>query len=247
MEVILMERIAKLGQMGDVVNVKPGFARNYLLPKGKARRATKENIAHFETQKAQLETQNLERRADAEAVAGKMNDVSVVLVRQAGEAGQLYGSVNARDIADAVTKAGYDVNRNQVSLDQPIKMLGLHPVVVNLHPEVDVTVIANVARSADEAETQAKTGTAVLSQAEEEARAEAEVIHEAAADEAVAEQAETMFEDGAAPEATDEVAEEAGEDTAPEVAASDETAEETTEETADTDDSGDGEKANKAE
>ena len=167
MEVILMERIAKLGQMGDVVNVKPGFARNYLLPKGKARRATKENIAHFETQKAQLETQNLERRADAEAVAGKMNDVSVVLVRQAGEAGQLYGSVNARDIADAVTKAGYDVNRNQVSLDQPIKMLGLHPVVVNLHPEVSVEVIANVARSEAEAERQA-AGEDINAEAEDD-------------------------------------------------------------------------------
>ena len=247
MEVILLERIEKLGQMGDVVNVRSGYARNYLLPKKKAVTKTDGNMAYFESQRTQLEAANLENKSEAEKLSEKIEGIFIAMVRQAGDAGQLYGSVNARDIADAVTKAGYDVNRNQVSLDQPIKMLGLHPVVVNLHPEVDVTVIANVARSADEAETQAKTGTAVLSQAEEEARAEAEVIHEAAADEAVAEQAETIFEDGAAPEATDEVAEEAGEDTAPEVAASDETAEETTEETADTDDSGDGEEANKAE
>ncbi|MEK9754687.1 MAG: 50S ribosomal protein L9, partial [Rhodospirillaceae bacterium] len=181
MQVILMERIEKLGQMGDVVKVKPGFARNYLLPKGKALRAAEANIKQFETQKAQLEAQNLERKSEAEAVAGKMDDVSVVLVRQAGEGGQLYGSVNTRDIAIALTEAGYGVTRQQVRLDRPIKTLGLHDLKVALHPEVSVTVTANVARSTDEAEIQEKTGKAVLSQAEEEARIVAE---EAAAAEA---------------------------------------------------------------
>jgi len=226
MQVILMERIEKLGQMGDVVNVKPGFARNFLLPKGKAMRATEDNKKHFETQKAQLEAQDLDRKSDAEAVAAKMQDASVILVRQAGEAGQLYGSVNARDIGAGLTEAGYTVTRQQIRLDQPIKILGLHEVSVTLHPEVSVTVTANVARSADEAETQAKTGKAVLSQAEEEARAEAEATEaeaaaEAAADEAVAEQAETMFEDGAAPDATDdeEAGEQAGEEAGEEAGA----------------------------
>ena len=207
MQVILLERIEKLGQMGDVVNVKPGYARNFLLPKGKALRATEDNIKHFDTQKAQLEAQNLERKSEAEGVGEKMEGASVILVRQAGEAGQLYGSVNARDIAQALTEEGFTVGRNQVRLDQPIKILGLHEVSVSLHPEVSVTVTANVARSVDEAETQAETGRAVLSQAEEEARAEAEAAEaaaESAADEAVVEQAETMFEEGAAPEVTDE-------------------------------------------
>ena len=207
MQVILLERIVKLGQMGDVVNVKPGYARNFLLPKGKALRATEDNIKHFDTQKAQLEAQNLERKSEAQGVGEKMEGASVILVRQAGEAGQLYGSVNARDIAQALTEEGFTVGRNQVRLDQPIKILGLHEVSVSLHPEVSVMVTANVARSVDEAETQAETGRAVLSQAEEEARAEAEAAEaaaESAADEAVVEQAETMFEEGAAPEVTEE-------------------------------------------
>jgi len=223
MQVILLERIEKLGQMGDEVTVKPGFARNFLLPKGKALRATEANRKHFETQKAQLEAQNLERKNEADAVAAKMDGASVVLIRQASEAGQLYGSVNGRDIAQALTDAGFTVNRQQVRLDHPIKILGLHEVAIGLHPEVSVNVIANVARSEDEAETQAKIGKAVLSQAEEEARAEAEAAEaaaaaeaaEAAADEAVAEQAETMFEEGAAPEAP---AEEAAEDEAADAA-----------------------------
>jgi len=222
MDVILMERIEKLGQMGDVVSVKPGFARNFLLPKGKALRATEDNKARFEVEKAQLEAQNLELKSEAEGVAEKMDGVSVVLVRQAGEAGQLYGSVNGRDIAEALSEAGYGVSRQQVRLDRPIKLLGLHKLGVSLHPEVSVTVTANVARSAEEAETQASTGKAVLSQAEEDARAAeeeaadaaaAEAV-EAAADEAVAEQAETMFDDGAAPDLTaeEEAAKEASED-----------------------------------
>ena len=246
MQVILLERIEKLGQMGDVVNVKPGFARNFLLPKGKALRATESNIAQFETQKAQLEAQNLERKSEAEAVAQKMQDATVVLVRQAGEAGQLYGSVNARDVAQALDEAGYTVNRQQVRLDRPIKMLGLHTVAVSLHPEVALTVTANVARSEEEAETQAKTGKAVLSQAEEEARAAEEEAAaaeaaaeaaEAAADEAVVEQAEPMFEEGAAPDPTAEEeeaeAEAAAEDAAEEAPAEDAAEEEAGDDAAD--------------
>ena len=204
MQVILLERIEKLGQMGDVVNVKPGFARNFLLPMGKALRATEESIKHFEMQKSQLEAQNIERKSEAKAVSTKMDGATIILVRQAGEAGQLYGSVNARDIAQALGEDGFSVDRNQVRLDQPIKLLGLHDVSVTLHPEVSITVKVNVARSVDEAQIQAETGRALLSQAEEEALAKAEAPEaaEVAADEAVADQAEAIFEEGAAPKAT---------------------------------------------
>jgi len=173
MEVILLERIEKLGQIGDVVNVKPGHARNFLLPQRKALPATKANKEFFEKQRSQLEAQNLERKSEAEAVATKMNGTFVVMVRQAGDAGQLYGSVNARDIADALTEAGFTVNRQQIRLDVPIKAIGLHPVHVALHPEVVVEVTANVARSAEEARTQEETGQAVLSSEEQEKAAEA--------------------------------------------------------------------------
>src|ERR1700683_5059490 len=156
MEVILLERVEKLGQMGQVVKVRPGFARNFLLPQKKALRATKENLAIFEQRRAQLETANLHRRSEAEQVAQKMNGVSVVLIRQAGENGQLYGSVSARDIATGVTEAGLPVTRGQVTLDKAIKALGRHPVRVVLHPEVAVQVTVNVAQSAEEAEMQAK-------------------------------------------------------------------------------------------
>ena len=156
MEVILLERVEKLGQMGQVVKVRPGFARNFLLPQKKALRATKENLAVFEQRRAQLETVNLQKRSEAEQVAQKMNGVSVVLIRQAGESGQLYGSVSARDIATGVTEAGFTVIRGQVTLDKAIKTLGLHPVRVVLHPEVAITVTANVARSAEEAAKQAR-------------------------------------------------------------------------------------------
>ena len=162
MDIILLERVEKLGQMGDVVKVKNGYARNFLLPQKKALRASKDNIAYFETQKAQLEAQNLERRQEAEAVAGKMNDMSVVLFRSAGDTGQLYGSVSSRDISEAMVEAGTSVDRRQVELERPIKTLGLHGVRVRLHPEVVVTVTANVARTADEAEAQAR-GEDVLS------------------------------------------------------------------------------------
>jgi len=162
MDIILLERVENLGQMGDVVKVKPGYARNFLLPQKKALRASKGNIAYFESQKAQLEAQNLQRRQEAEAVATKMSDLTVVLIRSAGDTGQLYGSVSSRDVAEAVTEAGATVERRQVELDRPIKTLGLHPVRVRLHPEVAVTVTANVARSTDEAEAQAR-GEDVLS------------------------------------------------------------------------------------
>jgi large subunit ribosomal protein L9 len=168
MEVILLQRIERLGQMGDVVNVKPGFARNYLLPQKKALRATDDNRSQFEERRAQLEADNLDRRTDAESVADKMDDVTVFLQRQAGDAGQLYGSVSARDIAAAVTEAGYTVNRSQVQLDRPIKAIGLHVVRVDLHPEVTVSVTANVARSEEEASVQARTGRAVVNSDEEE-------------------------------------------------------------------------------
>ena len=155
-ELILLERVEKLGQMGQLVKVKPGFARNYLLPQKKAMRATKENLAYFETQRAQLEANNLERRAEAAEIGAKLEGLSVVLVRQAGESGQLYGSVSARDIADAVTAAGFTIERPQVVLERPIKNLGMHALRVVLHPEVSVTVTANVAQSAEEADMQAR-------------------------------------------------------------------------------------------
>lgn len=158
MDVILLERIEKLGQIGDVVKVKPGFARNYLLPQKKALRATDANRARFEKQRGQLEAINLTRRQEAEKISGKVNGLTVVIIRQAGETGHLYGSVSARDVAAAATAGGVTIDRAQVLMDRPIKMLGLHPVRVALHPEVVVTVTANVAKSADEAEIQKKAG-----------------------------------------------------------------------------------------
>ena len=162
MEVILVERVEKLGQMGDVVSVKDGFARNFLLPQKKALRATANNKAAFEADRARLEAENLERKTEAEQVAAAMADVKVVMIRAAGESGQLYGSVSSRDIAEAVTEAGVGINRSQVVLDRAIKTLGLHDVVIRLHPEVAETVVVNIARSADEAETQFATGAAVV-------------------------------------------------------------------------------------
>ncbi len=155
-EVILLERVEKLGQMGQVVKVRPGFARNYLLPQKKALRSTKENRAYFETQRTHLEANNLERRSEAQEVAKKLEGITVVVIRQAGESGQLYGSVTARDIADAVTAAGFTVGRGQIVLERAIKTRGLHRQRVVLHPEVAVHVTVNVAQSAEEAEMQAK-------------------------------------------------------------------------------------------
>jgi large subunit ribosomal protein L9 len=167
-ELILLERVEKLGQMGQLVNVKPGYARNYLLPQKKAMRATKENLAYFESQRTQLEAVNLERKSEAELVGRKLDGVSVVIVRQAGESGQLYGSVSARDLADAVTEAGFTVEKRQIVLDRPIKNLGLHAVRVVLHPEVSVTVTANIAQSAEEARMQAQGIDPLAAREEEE-------------------------------------------------------------------------------
>ncbi len=156
MDVILLQRVEKLGQMGEVVKVKPGYARNYLLPQKKALRATKENVTEFEQRRTQLEAENLDKRNEAEHVAGKLVGLSVVLTRQASDSDQLYGSVTTRDIADQVTEAGFTVGRRQVELDRPIKTVGLHSVRIRLHPEVAVDVTANVARSTEEAEAQAR-------------------------------------------------------------------------------------------
>jgi large subunit ribosomal protein L9 len=176
MEVILLERVEKLGQMGQVVDVKPGYARNFLLPQKKALRATKANLAFFETQRSQLEATNLKRRQEAEQASSKIDGLSVIIIRQAAETGMLYGSVTARDIADAVTAAGFTVNRQQIAIDHPIKGLGIHSVRVVLHPEVSVAVKVNVARSQEEAEIQAQRGamvTAAELRAEEDAQAAA--------------------------------------------------------------------------
>ena len=178
-DVILLERVEKLGQMGQVVKVRPGFARNYLLPQKKALRATKENMAYFEKQRVQLEAQNLARRSDAEQVAKKLDGISVVIIRQAGESGQLYGSVTARDVATAVSEAGFTVGRGQVVLDKAIKTLGLHKQRVVLHPEVAVNVTVNVAQSPEEAEMQAK-GVEPVKLAQEAAAREAAAAAEAA-------------------------------------------------------------------
>ena len=156
MEVILLQRVAKLGQMGEVVRVKDGFARNFLLPQGKALRATKDNRSKFEGMKAQLEASNLELKKDADVVAAKLNGQSFIVVRQASDVGQLFGSVSARDIASILTDGGFTVERNQIHLQLPIKSIGLHKVPVALHPEVEVTITINVARNADEAERQAR-------------------------------------------------------------------------------------------
>src|ERR1700722_3516812 len=164
-DLILLERVEKLGQMRQIVKVRPGYARNYLLPQKKALRATKDNLAYFETQRAQLEANNLALKADATMVGEKLEVLFVVLIRQAGESGQLYGSVSSRDIADAVTKAGFTVDKQQIVLDRPIKPLGLHPVRVMLHPEVAVTVTANVAQSAEAAPIQ-KAGVTPLREPE---------------------------------------------------------------------------------
>jgi large subunit ribosomal protein L9 len=171
MEVILLERIAKLGQMGDVVRVKDGFARNFLLPKGKALRATKDNRARFETMKVELEARSLAAKGDAEKVATKLDGQSFVVLRQASETGQLYGSVSPRDLITVMAEGGFNVNRSQIVLNTPIKSIGMHKVPVALHPEIEVTVSVAVARSADEAE-RLKRGEDVTVQAAEPTEAE---------------------------------------------------------------------------
>ena len=184
MQVILLERVEKLGQMGDEVRVKDGFARNFLLPQKKALRANKTNREYFQTQKAQLEARNLERKSEAQKIAEKLEGKTFVLLRQAGDRGQLYGSVSPRDIADVITAGGFSVSRTQVPLDKAIKDIGLIPVNVVLHPEVRVKITLNVARTEDEAERQAR-GEDVL--AEKTEVDEAKVA------------AEELFEEGAGP------------------------------------------------
>ena len=175
MQVILLERVAKLGQMGDVVKVKDGYGRNFLLPQGKALRATDANIKGFEARKAQLEVQNLETKKEAEAVGAKLDGQAFIVIRSASDAGALYGSVTTRDVAEAATEGGFTVARGQVVLDRPIKDLGLHSVTVVLHPEVSVRVTINVARSVEEAELQASGKSIQELAAEAEAAAEFEI------------------------------------------------------------------------
>ncbi|MEQ6204303.1 50S ribosomal protein L9 [Sulfitobacter sp. HNIBRBA2951] len=175
MQVILLQRVPKLGQMGDVVDVKPGYARNFLLPQKKALTASKANIEAFEGQKAQLEAQNLETKAEAEAMSAKLNGQQFVVIRSASDAGALYGSVTTRDAAEAATAEGFTVDRKQVVLTAPIKNLGVHDVLVVLHPEVEATIELNVARSAEEAELQAAGKSIQELAAEEEAAAEFEI------------------------------------------------------------------------
>jgi large subunit ribosomal protein L9 len=195
MEIILLERIEKLGLMGDVVKVKAGYARNYLLPQKRAVRATEANRKNFEEQRSQLEATNLELRKEAEKVAARMGELVILLIRQAGEAGQLYGSVNARDIAEGVTEAGYTVGRRQIWLSEPIKVLGMHAVSVNLHPEVTIEVMVNVARSEDEAALQARSGRPLPQIGEDEAHEEI----------AIEEQAMAVFEEEAAEHVIEEL------------------------------------------
>ena len=196
MQVILLERVEKLGQMGDEVRVKDGFARNFLLPQKKALRANKTNREYFQTQKAQLEARNLERKSEASKVAEKLEGKTFVLLRQAGDRGQLYGSVSPRDIAEAISKGGFSVERTQVPLDKPIKDIGLVPISVVLHPEVRVKVTINVARTEDEAERQARGENVLAEQTEAE---EAKVA------------AEELFEEGAGPKGDEEAEDEATE------------------------------------
>ena len=165
MEVILLERISRLGQMGETVKVKDGFARNFLLPQGKALRANEANKKKFEGQRAQLEARNLERKSEAQQIADKLDGKSFVAVRSAGETGQLYGSVSTRDIADLLIAEGFTVSRNQIELNHPIKAIGLTNVAIALHPEVEVTITLNIARTADEAERQAKGETLTTAEA----------------------------------------------------------------------------------
>lgn len=173
MEIILLERVENLGQMGDLVTVKPGYARNFLLPKGKAIRATKENREKFDSDRAQLEADNLAKKSEAEKVAEKMEGLSVTLIRAASEMGQLYGSASSRDIAVAATDAGFTISKSQVDMNTAVKTLGIFPVRVILHPEVAVEIKVNIARSEDEAAEQLRLGRAILSDTAEREREEA--------------------------------------------------------------------------
>ena len=206
MKVILLERIRKLGQMGETVTVKDGFARNYLLPQGKALRANEKNQAHFDAQRAELEARNLELKGEATKVGEKIADETFVAIRQAGDTGQLYGSVSSRDIADTICENGIQIDRNQILLNRPIKVLGVHEVLVSLHPDVEVKVNINVARTEEEAERQARGEDVTLDVADDE---EEDVLS-----------AEDVFEEGAEP--TEEDAPEEGEETSTEAPAEEE-------------------------
>ncbi len=203
MEIILLERVEKLGQMGDIVDVRPGYARNFLLPRGKALRANKMNRERFENERAQLEARNLELKKEAESVHEKLDGETFVVIRQASESGQLYGSVATRDVAAALSEAGFSADRQQVILDRPIKVLGLHDVRIRLHPEVTSTVSINVARTADEAERQARGEDVTIDRTDEEE--EAALLAEEVFEDA--DQAEEVLE-----ELGDEGQEPAGED-----------------------------------
>ena len=168
MEVILLERVENLGIMGDVVKVKPGYARNFLFPNEKAVPASRENKASFETKRLEIEAKNIETKSEAEKVAAKIKGEILILVRQAGDSGQLYGSVNSRDIKNTLEDMGYDLDRNQISLKNPIKSVGIHNVSIALHPEIYVEVIANIARSEEEAKIQTETGEAVIAEPEKD-------------------------------------------------------------------------------
>jgi large subunit ribosomal protein L9 len=185
MEVILLERVAKLGQMGEVVRVKDGFARNFLLPQGKALRATDANKAKFETMKVDLQAKNLATKAEADKIGSKLDGKSFAVLRQASETGQLYGSVSPRDLADLLTENGFEVSRNQIALNVPIKTVGQHKVPVQLHPELEVTITVNVARSADEAERLARGENVTVRREGGDEEDEAEALQAAA---------EAMFE-----------------------------------------------------
>ena len=228
MEVVLLERVAKLGQMGDVVTVKDGYARNFLLPQGKALRANKGNLERFENERVQLEARNLERKTEAESVNAKLDGASFVVIRSSGDTGQLYGSVNTRDIAATLSEEGFSVARNQIALAAPIKTLGLHAVTVTLHPEVTGTVTINVARTSEEAERQAAGEDVTIEQidddvdvnvdevfeegvtvdleadAETDAEADESVTDIEAAADAATEEGENQAEEGAADEAAAE-------------------------------------------
>lgn len=196
MQVILLERVENLGQMGDVVNVKPGFARNFLLPRQKALRATKENVVYFDTQKKILEAESLKKKGEAEKVAKKVDGLKIAIIRQASEAGQLYGSVTARDIADGVVEKGFKIDRTQVTMDRNYKLLGLYPVKVWLHPEVSVEITINIARSAEEAKLQEEKGEALIVKSDREHEAS---LAEAAIKKLEAEEAAAKAAAAAAP------------------------------------------------
>ena len=174
MEVILLQRVEKLGMMGDIVSVKPGFARNFLIPQGLADRATKDRIAHLESMKKQYEAENVKQREEAEKLAKKMDGAVIEFIRSAGDTGNLYGSIRRKDLAEAVTKAGFTVSKNQVNIAEPLKTIGLHDIKIQVHPEVDVTIVANIAMSAEEAKAQLRgEEPAEEKEAAQEAKADA--------------------------------------------------------------------------